>query len=485
MVFSSIIFLFLFLPLTLIFYFSVGPKFRNVILLMFSLLFYTWGEAGYVLLLLFSISINWLFGLLMSGTHLTQQKRKLFLVFGVILNLIPLAFFKYGNFLLDNLSYLNTGSIFGELSNSQIHLPIGISFFTFQAISYIVDVYRGTADIQRHPINLALYISLFPQLIAGPIVRYHNVAKQLVQRTVTLLDFQIGVQRFVIGLGKKVLIANNIGAVADHIFSLPSETLPAGLLWLGMLTYTLQIYYDFSAYSDMAIGLGRMFGFHLLENFNFPYSARSIRDFWRRWHISLSSWFKDYVYIPLGGNRKTVIHTYLNLVTVFFLCGLWHGASWTFVIWGLYHGLFLVLERGPLGKIVRVLPIPMQHLYTMVIVMFGWVFFRSESLGQALSYLRSLFNFSNPPYLDAELFTTMNTEFYIALAVGIIFSYPIVPQLLTKSVNYFDKITVKVPSFMSQGVAAFTMIIVISLIMIYSSAQLISGSHNPFLYFRF
>ena len=485
MVFSSIFFLFLFLPVTLVLYFCVGPKFRNTILLIFSLLFYAWGEAGYVLLLIFSISINWLCGLLISGPDLTESKRKLVLVLGVILNLTPLAFFKYGNFLFENLTYFNTGSLFGDLLNSHIHLPIGISFFTFQAISYIVDVYRGTAAVQRHPINLALYISLFPQLIAGPIVRYQNIAKQLVQRTTTLTDFHIGIQRFVIGLGKKVLIANNIGAVADHIFSLPSESLPAGLLWLGMLTYTLQIYYDFSAYSDMAIGLGRMFGFHILENFNFPYSARSIRDFWRRWHISLSSWFKDYLYIPLGGNRKTVIHTYFNLITVFFLCGLWHGASWTFVIWGLYHGLFLVLERGPVGKIISFLPGPIQHVYTMLIVMIGWVFFRADSLNQALLYITSLFNFSNPPYLDAELFAKMNTEFYIALAVGIFFMYPIVPRLCAASPSHFNKITMRIPSFISHSVSTMAMILLVSFIMIYSSAQLISGSHNPFLYFRF
>ena len=282
MIFSSIFFLFFFLPVTLIFYFGVGPKRRNLVLLIASLLFYTWGEVGYVLLMLFSISINWIFGILIDSSKSKPKKCKFFLIVGITLNLVPLTFFKYGNFLLDNLSYLGLESIFGTLVGIHIHLPIGISFFTFQAISYIVDVYRNTADVQKQPIALALYISLFPQLIAGPIVRYHDIARQIVQRTVTFEGFQYGVQRFVFGLGKKVLIANNIGAVADHIYSLPAETLPAGLLWLGMLTYSLQIYYDFSAYSDMAIGLGKIFGFHILENFNYPYSARSIQDFWRR-----------------------------------------------------------------------------------------------------------------------------------------------------------------------------------------------------------
>ncbi len=484
MVFSSIFFLFFFLPATLILYFSVGPKLRNLVLLLASLLFYAWGEVGYVMLMLFSISINWIFGLLINGSKSTPKRCKLFLIFGIILNLLPLAFFKYGNFLLDNLSYLGSGVIADKLGEGQIHLPIGISFFTFQAISYIVDVYRNTADVQKQPINLALYISLFPQLIAGPIVRYHDVARQIVQRTVSLVDFQYGAQRFVLGLGKKVLIANNIGAVADHIYSLPVETLPAGLLWLGMLTYTLQIYYDFSAYSDMAIGLGRMFGFHFLENFNYPYSSRSIQEFWRRWHISLSSWFKDYLYIPLGGNRKSTGRTYFNLLMVFFLCGLWHGASWTFVIWGLFHGMFLVLERGAFGKVIGRLPGIVQHTYTILVVMIGWVFFRAESLEQALAYLKSLANFSTSPYLDAKLFATMNAEFYIALFVGIIFSYPIVPRLFSQYSCRLEQAKVSTRLLIGSITTAGT-IVWISFVIIYSSAQLMSGSHNPFLYFRF
>ena len=484
MLFSSIFFLFFFLPITLILYFSVGPKLRNFVLLIASLLFYAWGEVGYVFLMLFSISINWIFGLLINGSKSTPKKCKLFLVFGITLNLIPLAFFKYGNFLLDNLDYLSLGAFFDNIGEGRIHLPIGISFFTFQAISYIVDVYRNTADVQKQPINLALYISLFPQLIAGPIVRYRDVARQIVQRTVTLVDFQYGVQRFVIGLGKKVLIANNIGAVADHVFSLPVETLPAGILWLGMLTYTLQIYYDFSAYSDMAIGLGRMFGFSFLENFNYPYSARSIQDFWRRWHISLSSWFKDYLYIPLGGNHRSVARTYFNLLTVFFLCGLWHGASWTFVVWGFYHGLFLVLERGTFGKAIACLPLLMQRVYAILVVMIGWVFFKAESLEKALAYIKSLGNLSTPDYLDAKLFATMNTEFYMALFVGIIFSYPIVPKLLSQYSQHLAQAKTST-KFLLRSVTTLGMIVWVSFIIIYSSAQLMSGSHNPFLYFRF
>ena len=304
MIFSSIFFLYLFLPGTLVAYYLAGTKFRNFILLIASLIFYAWGEVGYVFLMLFSITISWIFGLLIEKSKAAPKSSKAWLAVGIIVNLLPLAFFKYGNFVVDSLNSLTEKLSLGTIEIGMIHLPIGISFFTFQAISYIVDVYRNTAAVQRRFVNLALYISLFPQLIAGPIVRYHDVARQIVSRSVSLDDFQYGIQRFVIGLGKKVLIANNVGVVADHIFSLPAANLPAGLLWLGMLTYSLQIYYDFSAYSDMAIGLGRMFGFHFLENFNFPYSAKSIKEFWRRWHISLSSWFRDYLYFPLGGNRQ-------------------------------------------------------------------------------------------------------------------------------------------------------------------------------------
>ena len=484
MVFSSIFFLFFFLPITLILYFSVGIKLRNFVLLFASLVFYAWGEVGYVLLMLFSISINWILGLLIDRAREIPSKSKMFLVLGIVINLVPLAFFKYGNFFLDNLRSFGWESVSSWGNGDPIHLPIGISFFTFQAISYIVDVYRNTAVVQRQPINLALYISLFPQLIAGPIVRYHDVAQQIVKRTVTLPGFQYGVQRFVLGLGKKVLIANNIGAVADHIFSLPAESLPAWLLWLGMLSYTLQIYYDFSAYSDMAIGLGRMFGFKFLENFNYPYSARSIQDFWRRWHISLSSWFKDYLYIPLGGNRKNVVRTYFNLLIVFFLCGLWHGANWTFVIWGLYHGLFLILERGGLGKIIARLPAAFQQVYAVFVVMIGWVFFRAESLEHAIVYLKSLGNFSNPGYLDAQLFATMNAEFYFALGLAVVFVYPIVPFLSAQYEQVLGKFSAT-SCLLLKGMMNLGFICLMAFIVIYSSAQLISGSHNPFLYFRF
>ena len=484
MIFSSIFFLYLFLPVTLVAYYLAGTKLRNFILLIASLIFYAWGEMGYVFLMLFSITISWMFGLLIENSKETPKSCKVWLTVGIIVNLLPLAFFKYGNFVVDSLNFLTSKLSLGTIETGQIHLPIGISFFTFQAISYIVDVYRNTTAVQRRFVNLALYISLFPQLIAGPIVRYHDVARQIVNRSVSLNDFQYGIQRFVIGLGKKVLIANNVGVVADHIFSLPAANLPAGLLWLGMLTYSLQIYYDFSAYSDMAIGLGRMFGFHFLENFNFPYSAKSIKEFWRRWHISLSSWFRDYLYFPLGGNRQGGGRTCVNLLIIFFLCGLWHGASWTFVIWGLYHGLFLVLERGPFGKFIDSLPGVIRHLYVVLIVMVGWVFFRAETLEQAITYITSLGNFSSPPYLDAKLFAGMNTEFYIALFLGVVFSHPYIANIFAQY-SCFQISAKGYTKHALGGLATVISILLMSFIVIYSSAVLISGSHNPFLYSRF
>ncbi|MGW8193836.1 MAG: MBOAT family O-acyltransferase [Desulforhopalus sp.] len=484
MIFSSIFFLYFFLPIILVIYYVASTRLRNVILLIASLIFYAWGEVGYVILMIFSIGVNWILGVLLERAKGRRSYGKKLLILGIVLNLLPLAFFKYGNFLVDNLNNLADYLNLGTIGAGNIHLPIGISFFTFQAISYLVDVYRKAAPVQYNLINLALYISLFPQLIAGPIVRYHDVARQIVRRHVRLEDFQYGIQRFVVGLGKKVLIANNLGAVADHVFALPPNVLPGGLLWLGMITFTLQIYYDFSGYSDMAIGLGRMFGFHFLENFNYPYCSRSIKEFWRRWHISLSSWFRDYLYIPMGGNRKGPKRTHLNLFTVFFLCGLWHGASWTFILWGLYHGMFLVLERGPFGRLVEALPGYVRNFYAMLVVMVGWVFFRAENLGHAVAYLVSLPKISASPYLDAQLFAAINAEFYIALVCAIIFMYPVLPRTQKICSGLVAGLGNK-PRQLMQAVSTVWSVTWIVCVVVYSSAQLISGSHNPFLYFRF
>jgi len=450
---------------------------------MASLLFYAWGELGYVLLMVLSIIVNWLAGLGIQAKRNAGKNTMPVLTVAIILNLAPLAFFKYGNFLVDN---ANTGLALLNLPAfelSPLHLPIGISFFTFQAISYLIDVYRGEATVQKKPINLALYISLFPQLIAGPIIRYKDVEREINGRVIRIEDVKSGVLRFISGLGKKILIANSMGAVADQIFSLPMDSVSSGLAWIGIIAYSLQIYFDFSGYSDMAIGLGRIFGFHFLENFNYPYISKSIQEFWRRWHISLSSWFRDYLYIPLGGNRSGNWRTYFNLLLVFFLCGLWHGASWTFVIWGLYHGLFLVVERLGLGKILKLLPGPLQHAYALLVVMIGWVFFRAETLDQALAYITRLFEFKSIPYLDAKLFEAMNNQFYLMLAIGLLLCAPFVRDQLKKIDGPHSMIISTSPlSLITKGLCVSIWSISILLI---STAQILTSGYNPFLYFRF
>lgn len=484
MVFSSVLFLYLFLPITLIVYFLSGKQLRNIVLLTASLIFYAWGEFGYVLIMVYSVFLNWPTGVLVEKTRLQPFVCRAWLSVGIAANLLPLLFFKYGNFLVENYNVLATSIDLPLIVTDTIHLPIGISFFTFQAISYLVDVYRKEAPSQGNPLNLALYISLFPQLIAGPIIRYHDVAKQVVSRYVSLDDLRYGVFRFIIGLAKKIFIANQMGLVADHVFSLSPNGLPAGLLWLAVVAFTLQIYFDFAGYSDMAIGLGRMFGFRFLENFNYPYLSGSIQEFWRRWHISLSSWFRDYVYIPLGGNRRGEPRTYANLLLVFLLCGFWHGASWTFVIWGLYHGFFLVLERSPVGNLLSRLPKPVRHCYALLVVMIGWIFFRADTLEYATDFIGALTNFRQPPYLDGPLFTALNPEFYLALAAGIVFATPIFPYL-QRILSGRLKIIGDTRSVLLQLLTTGGVFVFMAVILVYGTAQIISGSYNPFLYFRF
>ena len=484
MVFSSTIFLFLFLPVVLFAYLSFGIKLRNIVLLAASLFFYAWGENVFVLLMLVSITLNYFFGLLIEKAQLSGKKGKFPLVLAIGANLGFLGFFKYANFIVANLNTFLGYLGFAEIVLRDVHLPIGISFFTFQALSYVIDLYRREAPVQRNPINIALYISLFPQLIAGPIVRYNDIAEQITGRTTRFDDFSSGVQRFIIGLGKKVLVANVLGRTADYIFSLPPDRIPMGLAWLGAIAYTLQIYYDFSGYSDMAIGLGRMFGFRFLENFNYPYISKSVREFWRRWHISLSSWFRDYLYIPLGGSRKGLARTYINLLVVFFLCGLWHGASWTFVVWGLYHGCFLVLERiMPGRRLLEIIPGFFRHIYVLLVVIVGWVFFRAETIGYAVDYLGAMVNPSTPPLFNSQIFININSEFYLALIVAIICSAPIYPALekIGKRVEEGESPVAALLSFIFSGGA----ILFVGFVFFYSIASLMGGAYNPFLYFRF
>ena len=436
-----------------------------------SLLFYTYGEGFLVLLMISSILINYLLGFTLN--YFPKNKKVLFI--GVAINLSGLFFYKYTDFFISNIN---------EVFDSKLHylkvaLPIGISFFTFQSISYLVDVYSGRVKYQENPFNLGLYISLFPQLIAGPIVRYKDVNQQITERKINLDKFTKGIKRFIIGLSKKVLIANPMAVIADEVFSLSVNDLSSGVAWLGVLAYTLQIYFDFSGYSDMAIGLGKMLGFDFLENFNFPYVSKSIQEFWRRWHISLSTWFKDYVYIPLGGNRVSNIKIYRNLMIVFFITGFWHGASWDFIVWGLFHGFFIILERNK--AIARFLGAnsALSHLYTLLIVIIGWVFFRSSDLYYALNYLKALIGLSNGTnYMAYLIFDNYNK---LLMLIGIVCSIPI-SKLITPS-KAINNIVVKYNSslnfvFIINLIALFTLFTLCIM-------EISKNSYNPFIYFRF
>lgn len=483
MVFSSPLFLYLFLPVVLGLYFLLRKELRNWILLIASIFFYAWGEQEFVLIILVSIALNHIFGLLLAWFP-DPQRRKLVLVLAVIVNIGLLAYYKYANFLVDNLNVVLAALQLQPVEIEPIHLPLGISFFTFQALSYVVDVYRRDTQVQKNLFLTALYISLFPQLVAGPIVRYHDVASQLVSRFVTHEKFANGIRRFIIGLGKKVLIANIVAVPADQIFSLPTDQLTPGLAWLGVICYTLQIYFDFSGYSDMAIGLGLMFGFRFLENFNYPYISQSIQEFWRRWHISLSNWFRDYLYIPLGGNRRSPSRIYFNLIVVFFLCGLWHGASWNFVIWGLYHGVFLVIERLGFGKWLAHRWQPIRHLYVMLVVMIGWVFFRAETLDSAWSIIAAMAGVTQAVGLEYSVIMYLNAELVLALVAAVIGSTP----LLNYLAQWRNSIIVSKPNkvvFWLDGGFSAAGIIALVLIFLASSMQLAAGTHNPFIYFRF
>ena len=483
MVFSSITFLFFFLPAVLLLNGCSRGRGSNVLLLVASLLFYAWGEGIYLLVMLASILGNFAAGLLIDRCRLKTAGRAA-LGLGVGLNLVLLGFFKYAGFLVDNLNQFLALVGLPGVALGPVHLPIGISFFTFQAISYLMDVHRGTVRAQRNPLDLGLYIALFPQLIAGPIVRYHDIAAEIVRRRVTSADFAAGAERFLYGLAKKVLLANPLGLVADKIFALPMAELSPSLCWLGALCYTFQIYYDFSGYSDMAIGLGRMFGFHFLENFNYPYIAASIRDFWRRWHISLSSWLRDYVYIPLGGNRGGAVRTAANLWTVFFLCGLWHGAAWTFVAWGLFHGFFLVIERSPLGRLLDRLWLPLRHLLTLVVVVAGWVLFRSETLAEALAFLGIMAGFDPVPGGRYPAAMYLDRKTVVELALAACLSLPLFPLLRRRGREIIDGFGRPWQHIVAAGAEAGRIALLGTLVYC-TWISLAAGVYNPFIYFRF
>jgi alginate O-acetyltransferase complex protein AlgI len=462
MVFSSTLFLFWFLPVVLIGYYLCGKKAKNYWLLLASLFFYSWGEPKYVLLMFTLIVINYICGLLLARDH-----NRYLLCATVIFNLGILGYFKYFNFLMETVNAV-LSLIGGQtVSLNQIALPIGISFFTFQIMSYVIDVYRGTVPPQKSLAKLALYISLFPQLIAGPIVRYSDVAAQIDERNVTLGGIYTGAVRFMIGLSKKVLLSNQMAAIADAAF-IQSDP-PALLAWMGAVAYALQIYFDFSGYSDMAIGLGKLFGFDFLENFNYPYISSSVKEFWRRWHISLSSWFRDYLYIPLGGSHCSREKTYRNLLIVFSMTGLWHGASWNFVVWGLWHGAFLILERV-LGNRFR-MPKWLGHIYTMLVVLIGWVFFRADTLGQAAVYLRSMAG--NP--LEGALYSLshLDREKVFFFALSLIFCLP-----AGKWINSRLGET-------SRSFAQTARDTALAAVFFVTILYVVSSGFNPFIYFRF
>ena len=478
MLFSTPIFLFLFLPLVLLVYALLpGLRARNAWLLLSSVLFYAWGEIGFVLMLLLSVLINYVVGRMIERSR-TPARRKGTVAFAIVINVGLLVFFKYFNLGISALNLLLQSFGAKPVATINLPLPLGISFFTFHALSYVIDIYRRKQRAATNPGDVALYIFFFPQLIAGPILRWHAIAPQLIVREHRLEKFTAGVRRFVMGLAKKVLIANTLAFPVDQIFSLPASQLSAVDAWFGAVCYTLQIYFDFSGYSDMAIGMGKMFGFEFLENFQFPYLAQSIRDFWRRWHISLSTWFRDYLYLPLGGNRVSNVRHSLNLVTIFFLCGLWHGAGWTFVVWGLYHGLFLVLERSSLGPCLDRLPRMLRHLYALLVVLTGWVVFRADNFAAAGSYLYAMSGLGMATEAQS-LMRYATTPVLAAVLAGMVCS---TPWLGMSWVKLTSRIAQRPIFYAASSLLEISGILLLFLL---TAAWLAGGTYNPFIYFRF
>jgi len=491
MVFSSIAFIFFFLPLFFFGYFVLRKELKLPVILLASLFFYFWGENYQTWIIITSILINYAGALLISVFHKKQHAisrtgllRRTFqakLVFWITIsaNIGLLGYFKYFNFLVDSVNQLaeglGTGSpVINDVAG--IALPLGISFFTFQAMSYTIDVYRGHVPATRNLVRFAAYVSMFPQLVAGPIVRYIDIESQLGKIQITSDDVVIGIKRFVIGLAKKVLIANTMASVADKVFALPLNELTPGVAWIGVIAYTLQIYFDFSGYSCMAIGLGRIVGFRFLENFNYPYISKSIKEFWRRWHISLSTWFRDYLYIPLGGNKAGKSRTWFNLVFVFFICGLWHGASWNFVVWGMYHGVFLVLERMRFGNFLKNVHPAISHFYVLLVVVVGWVFFRAETLNGAIGYLSVMFGFGSSGTAILMSGELLQNNVIITFIAGIVLSTPI----YLSTGRFFNAKYANLKT-LRELVLFFAILALFAL----STLSIASGTYNPFIYFRF
>jgi len=461
MVFSSLNFLFLFFPAVLAVYFLVPFRAKNAVLLLASIFFYAWGEPVYVILMMLNILLNYVTGIQMEAAS-DRRKRKFQLAAGVAVNLLLLGFFKYSGFLV---------GIIGDITGITIAwkepgLPIGISFYTFQALSYVIDVYRRRVKVQHNLVDFAAYITMFPQLVAGPIVTYSQIETQLTSRKITLAGCGAGLERLILGLSKKVILANNLGAMHTQIQAMTDRSVL--LAWLGAVAYTLQIYFDFSGYSDMAIGMGKILGFQFPENFDFPYLADSITSFWRKWHMTLSGWFRDYLYIPLGGNRRGAARHILNLMIVWFLTGLWHGAGWNFVLWGVYYGILLVLEKYILDPLLSKAPGVIRHIYTLFLVNLGWVLFSNTQFGQMTAYLGDMFGAGTGGFADSAFLYYLKSNL-ILLILSIIACSPVLRKLLNRISR-------------RSSIAAAVICIVLFLV---CTAFLVYGSYNPFLYFRF
>ena len=468
MVFSSVVFLYIFLPIMLLIYFIVPKKFKNAVMILASLIFFAWGEIRYIFIMLILAVMDFWCGNNINKNEGNKKVQKIYLAIDVGVNLLILFFFKYADFIISNINGITGLNI--PLLN--IPLPIGVSFNTFQSLSYIIDVYKGTVKCEKSFYNYLTYTTLFPQIIAGPIVRYETVDEELETKNISVDNFTRGMKRFILGLGKKVLIANNVGALWNMIETGSYQELTVIMSWVGIIAFALQIYFDFSGYSDMAIGLANIFGMDFDENFNFPYISKSITEFWRRWHITLGSWFRDYIYIPLGGNRKGFAKQIRNILIVWFLTGAWHGASWNFILWGLYFGVVLIIEKLILLKVLEKIPKIFSHLYSILLILVSWVIFAFEDLAKIGNYLATMFHTNNSLLVNNEtLYYTKN--YFMIIFIGIILATPIIKKVFEKMENKKNIFT-----------NILTSIIYLSIFLL-STANLVSDTFNPFLYFRF
>lgn len=470
MLFSSVMFLFMFLPITLAVYYLVSPKMRNMVMLVASLFFYAWGEPVYIILMMLSIVMNYFCGLDIDGKQGNPALAKRSLVSGIVMNLLVLGFFKYYGLLMETANAL----LPVEIPYRVLPLPIGISFYTFQALSYIIDVYRRDVRAQKKFTYFALYISMFPQLIAGPIVRYIDIEEQLRQRKYGVVKFGRGAMFFIRGLAKKVILANSIGAVYEQVVGMQVGTVSVLTAWLGCTAYAFQIYFDFSGYSDMAVGLGKMFGFEFRRNFHYPYVSKSVTEFWGRWHISLSTWFQEYVYIPLGGNRCSTERHIMNLLIVWALTGLWHGAQWNFLLWGLYYGILLILEKYVWGALIERLPGVLQHMYAFVLTLIGWVFFFSTDTGQAQNYIGIMFGMGANGLVDTQAIFLLTTHWLLFLLC--------IAGASSMGWSLLCAVTQAYKKGRTQRVASCVVYVCLFLVCV---SFLVTETFNPFLYFRF